>query len=138
MANSLVYWVQDLKKANLLSKGGRIFAMTSTGSQRVWGTYGAVSAAKATLESHIRQIALELAPMHITANSICAGVTDTAALRKIPGNEKMTEMARAKNPYKRLTTPEDVAQSIVALSLPHTYWLSGNVLGVDGGEMVVD
>jgi len=138
MAHSLVYWTQDLVKAGMLSRGGRVFAMTSTGSQRVWTSYGAVSAAKASLESYIRQMSLELAPLGITANAICAGVTDTPALRKIPGHEKMIELASAKNPYKRLTTPQDVAQTIVALSLPQTYWLTGNVLGVDGGEMSVD
>ncbi|HLG18525.1 MAG TPA: SDR family oxidoreductase [Bdellovibrionota bacterium] len=138
MAHSLVYWVQDLLMRNLMGKGSRIYAMTSAGGERVWPTYGAVSAAKAALESHIRQLALELAPKGITANAVRAGVTDTPALRKIPGNEKMIEIATAKNPGKRLTTPEDVAQAIVAFSLPLTDWLNGNVLGVDGGENIVD
>lgn len=137
MAHSLVYWVQDLVARNLLKSGGRIYAMTSAGGESVWPTYGAVSAAKAALESHIRQISLELAPKGITANAIRAGVTDTPALRKIPGNEQMIEMATMKNPGRRLTTPEDVAQAIVAFSLPHTQWLTGNVLGVDGGENIV-
>jgi fatty acid desaturase len=39
-----------------------------------------------------------------------------------------------KNPYARLTTPEDVASALVALALPATYWLTGNVLYVDGAE----
>jgi len=47
MANSLVYWVQDLMSRKLMAKGSRIFAMTSSGGRRVWPTYGAVSAAKA-------------------------------------------------------------------------------------------
>jgi len=138
MAHSLVYWTQDLSTRNMLGKGSRIYAMTSAGGERVWPTYGAVSAAKAALESHIRQIALELAPLGVTANSVRAGVTDTPALRKIPGNEKMIELATAKNPGKRLTTPEDVAQALVAFSLPQAGWLTGNVLGVDGGENIVD
>ncbi len=137
MAHSLVYWVQDLMTANLLKNGSRIFAMTSAGGEHVWPTYGAVSAAKAALESHIRQIALELAPKGITANAVRAGVTDTPALRKIPGHEEMIEFSKARNPGKRLTTPEDVAEALVAFSLPHVRWLSGNVLGVDGGENIV-
>lgn len=138
MANSLIYWTQDLFNRKLLAKGGRVFAMTSAGGQRVWPTYGAVSAAKAALESHIRQLSMELAPYEITANAIRAGVTDTPALRKIPGNERMIELATSKNPGKRLTTPEDVADALVAFSLPHTRWLTGNILGVDGGENIVD
>ena len=138
MANSLMYWVQALHVAGLMGQGGRIFAMTSAGGARVWATYGAVSAAKAALESHIRQLTLELAPMGVTANAIMAGVTDTPALRKIPGSDDMLTMAQRKNPSGRLTTPKDVADIIGLLSHPKAQWLTGNVLAVDGGEFIVD
>ena len=134
MAHSLVYWVQDLLRRDLLSAEGRIFAMTSTGSERVWDGYGAVSAAKAALESHVRQIARELGPRGISANAICAGVTDTPAARKIPCWPTMSRAAQAQNPHKRLTRPEDVAATLVALAQPCTYWLTGNTIYVDGGE----
>ena len=137
MAHSLVYWVQDLVTRRLMRDGGRVFAMTSSGGHRVWRTYGAVSAAKAALESHVRQLALELAPMGIAVNAIRAGVTDTPALRKIPGHEQMIEVAKERNPFQRLTTPADVADAIVALSRLGTHWMTGNVIGVDGGEDVV-
>src|SRR5215472_8886077 len=137
MGHSLVYWVQDCLRAGLFDWGGRIFAMTSAGGGRAVPSYGAVGAAKAALEAHIRQLALELAPAGITANAILAGVTDTPALRQIPGHEKMVELARLRNPNKRLTTPEDVARCIAALCHPATYWLTGNTLQVDGGENIV-
>ena len=137
MGHSLVYWVQDCLRAGLLERGARIFAMTSSGGTRVIPNYGPVSAAKAILEAHIRQLALELAPAGITANAILAGVTDTPALRLIPGHEKLMEIARLRNPHQRLTTPEDVARSIAALCHPATYWLTGNTLHVDGGENIV-
>ena len=134
MANSLVYWAQDLTRRKLMGPGGKIFAMTSSGGNHVWPTYGAVSAAKAALEAHMRQLAYEMAPLRITANCIRAGVTDTPALRKIPGNEHLIKGALAKNPYGRLTTPADVAASITALCADGTHWITGNVIGVDGGE----
>src|SRR4051812_39124663 len=134
MAHSLVYWTQDLVHRNLIRKEGRIFAMTSTGSWAVWKGYGAVSAAKAALEAHVRQLACELGPRGITANALCAGVTDTPALRKIPDNDSMVEVALRKNPAHRLTRPEDVASAIVALAQPCTYWINGNVINIDGGE----
>lgn len=138
MASSLVYWAQDLARQKLFAKGGRVYAMTSAGSSRVWKSYGAVSAAKAALESYIRQLALELAPIGVTANAILAGVTDTPALRKIPGNDAMIDTATKRNPFGRLTTPDDVAQTLVALSLPHCNFVTGNTLRVDGGENIVD
>ena len=137
MANSLVYWTQDVVRRGLMKEGGRIYAMTSSGGTRVLPNYGAVSAAKASLESHIRQLAMELAPRGITANAIRAGVTDTPALRKIPGSDKLIEDASRRNPYNRLTTTTDVAKAIAVLSHPDTYWMTGNVIGVDGGEDIV-
>ena len=137
MANSLVYWTQGLVSRGLMGRGGRVFAMTSSGGTRVIPAYGAVSAAKASLESHVRQLAYELGPRGITANCLRAGVTDTAALRKIPGSDRLLDEARRRNPAGRLTTPDDVARALVALSRPETAWVTGNVIGVDGGEDVV-
>lgn len=134
MAHTLVYWTQGLLERDLMGEDGRIFAMTSSGGDRVIPSYGAVSAAKAALESHCRQLALELAEKGITVNSIRAGVTDTPALRKIPGAEHMIAEAAAQNPHGRLGTPEDVARCMVALAAPATGWMTGNTIRVDGGE----
>ncbi|MCS6844299.1 MAG: SDR family oxidoreductase [Caldilineales bacterium] len=137
MAHSLVYWVQDLVRRNLLTRGSRIFSMTSSGSHRVFARYGAVSAAKAALESHTRQLAYELGPRGILVNCIEAGVTDTPALRKIPGHEALIEMALRFNPSGRMTTEQDVAVTIAALADPRIQFISGSVVFVDGGEDIV-
>jgi NAD(P)-dependent dehydrogenase (short-subunit alcohol dehydrogenase family) len=137
MAHSLVYWVQDVVARGLMGRGGRVFAMTSGGGTRVLPSYGPVSAAKAALESHIRQLAMELAPHGITANAVRAGVTDTPALQKIPGADRIKAHALERNPFNRLTTTTDVARALVAFAHPATDWMTGNVLGVDGGEDIV-
>ncbi len=134
MANSLVYWTQDVCSRKLFSKNARIYAMSSAGSRKIWPTYGPVSAAKSALESHIRQLAVELAPDGITANSLCAGVTLTPALEKIPGNKEIVDGALKANPSNRLTLPEDVSGSIIALSHPGADWITGNIIRIDGGE----
>jgi NAD(P)-dependent dehydrogenase (short-subunit alcohol dehydrogenase family) len=134
MGHSLVYWVQDLVARDMLVRGSRVFSMTSAGSHRVVRGYGAVSAAKAALESHTRQLALELAPSGILVNCIQAGVTDTPSMRMIPDSDKIVAGVMARHPAGRLTTPEDVAQTLVALSDPALTWISGSVIHVDGGE----
>jgi enoyl-[acyl-carrier protein] reductase III len=134
MGHSLVYWVRDLVGNQLMRAGGRIYAMTSEGGGKAIPQYGPVCAAKAILEAHIRQLALELAPHQITANAIMAGVTDTPALRKIPGHEKLLEFAQMRNPHGRLTRPEDVAKCIGVLCDAGTHWMTGNTIRVDGGE----
>ena len=136
MGHSLVYWTQDVVLRGLMTEGGRIFSMTSSGSTRAIHAYGAVSAAKCALESHTRQLAFELAPRHIAVNSLRAGVTITAASSKIPGSDKLFEYSAQKNPGKRLTTPADVAGALVALCHPDAGWLTGNVINVDGGEEI--
>jgi enoyl-[acyl-carrier protein] reductase III len=134
MGHSLVYWVQDMLAKGLMEAGGRIYAMTSEGSNKAIPQYGPVCAAKAILEAHIRQLALELAPLGITANAILAGVTDTPALRKIPGNDRLMAYAEARNPHGRLTTPNDVAKCVAVLIHENTYWMTGNTIRIDGGE----
>ena len=136
MAHSLVYWTQDLFHNNFLSRGSKIFSMTSSGSVRVVPYYGAVSAAKSALESHTRQLALELASYGITVNAIRAGVTYTPALRKIPGHETMIDLALSQIPAKRLTQPGDIAKFISALAISDEEWATGNIFNVDGGEMI--
>jgi enoyl-[acyl-carrier protein] reductase III len=136
MANSLLYWVRDLFHASLLGSGSRLFAMTSEGATLAVPTYGAVSAAKAALEAHVRQLALELMPHGITVNAIRAGVTDTAALHRIPNWQHLLAEAQRRNPSGRVTRPEDVADALVALATPGTHWMTGNVIGVDGGEVM--
>lgn len=138
MAHSLVYWVQELFWSNLLGKGSRIYAMTSHGSDTVVPTYGAVSAAKAALENHIKQLALELGKYGVTANALKAGVTNTPALQKIPGNMEMMQRAVNRNPSGRLTTPKDVANAIAVLSQEEAQWISGGIINVDFGESVID
>ena len=136
MAHSLLYWTQDCVKLGLLTSGARIFSMTSSGSTRVFPAYGAVSAAKCALESHTRQLALELAPRGITANALRGGVTRTPASERIPGSDVLFTEAARRNPHRRLTTPQDVANAVVALCSPLTDWITGNVINVDGGEEI--
>jgi enoyl-[acyl-carrier protein] reductase III len=138
MANSLVYWVQDLYRGGFLARGSRVYAMTSEGSTRVVPTYGAVSSAKSALESHCRQLAMELAKKGtgISVNAIRAGVTVTPALMKIPEHDAIIEASTRRNPSGRMTTPQDVADAIVALSRDGLDFVTGNVIGVDGGEYI--
>ncbi|MFJ2933182.1 SDR family oxidoreductase [Streptomyces sp. NPDC087219] len=136
MAHSLVYWTQDLMAAGLLRQGAKILAMTSAGTSQVLPSYGAVSAAKAALESHVRQLACELAPHGVSVNALRAGVTVTPSLLRIPGHAEFVDRSASVNPHGRLTLPEDVADVVVMLSHADSSWLTGNTIGVDGAELV--
>ncbi|GGW18028.1 SDR family oxidoreductase [Streptomyces capoamus] len=137
MGHSLVYWVRDLYTAGLLGRGSKVFALTSRGDERVMPNYGAVSAAKSALVSHVRQLAVELAPSGVAVNALRAGLTMTPALIRIPGSDVLAERAGGSNPHGRLTTTEDVAEAVVMLSASDSSWITGNVIDVDGGEGLV-
>ncbi len=134
MAISLYDWTQAIFQEKLFAEDSRIISFSSEGNSKAYKNYAAVSAAKASLEAITRNIALEFAPYGIRANCIQAGVTDTASLQLIAESEKMKEHSILRNPYKRLTTPEDVANVVYLLSKDEASWINGSIIPVDGGE----
>ncbi len=136
MGSSIASWVRDTHKRGLFADDARVLGMTSEGNTTAWRGYAAVSAAKVTLESVIRAIALEYAPFGIRANAIQAGVTDTPALRAIPGSAQMLAVGEYRNPFGRLTTPEDVAGFVALMCTDEAKWVNGALLHVDGGECI--
>lgn len=136
MALSWYRWASALHDRGLFCSDARLLGLTSEGSSRAWRGYGAVSAAKSTLESLCRQMALEFAPFGMRCNVLQPGVTDTPSLRMIPGHEQMMEHARQRNPFNKLTTPDDVAGAIDMLCRDESAWINGAIIPVDGGESI--
>ena len=136
MGTSLLTWTRALRDRGLFAPDARVLGMTSEGNQVAWKGYAAVAAAKVALESVSRSIAVEMAHEGIRSNIVQAGVTDTPALRAIPGSTNLKAQARTRNPFGRLTTPEDVADAVYLLSLPEAAWINGSIVRVDGGERI--
>jgi NAD(P)-dependent dehydrogenase (short-subunit alcohol dehydrogenase family) len=136
MGTSLLTWTQRVHEAGLFAADARVIGLTSEGNAVAWRGYAAVAAAKSALESVSRAIAVEFAPYGIRSNIIQPGVTDTPALRVIPGSARMKAGAQWRNPFGRLTTPEDVANVVFLLSLDEAGWINGALIRADGGEHV--
>jgi len=136
MGTSLLTWARALLERGLFADDARVFGLTSEGNTVAWKGYAAVAAAKVALESISRAMAVEFAPYGVRSNIIQAGVTDTPALRAIPGHEHLGAQARLRNPFRRLTTPRDVANVIYLLSTDEAAWINGALVRVDGGEHV--
>ena len=136
MGISLYDWVKAVFEAKLFSSDARVVSFTSEGNSKTWKNYAAVSAAKVTLEAITRSIALEYARFGIRANCIQAGVTDTASFQMIPGNNKLKKNSLERNPFDRLTLPEDVANVVYLLSKDEAAWINGTIIVVDGGEHI--
>ncbi len=136
MGTSLLTWTQKISTDQMFASDARVLGLTSEGNTVAWRGYAAVSAAKVALESVSRSIAVEFASQGIRSNIIQAGVTDTKALQAIPGSGRMKSVARLKNPFKRLTTPEDVADVVSLLSRDEAQWINGALIRADGGEQI--
>ncbi|RYZ28756.1 MAG: SDR family oxidoreductase, partial [Sphingobacteriales bacterium] len=136
MAFSLHSWTMAMLGAGLFAEDARVLAFTSEGSHRAIRNYAAVSAAKAAMEAIIRSMAMELAPRGIRANAIQAGITPTASMQRIPGSGDMEAFALSRNPFGRLTHPDDVANVVCLLCTDEAAWINGAIIPVDGGEQI--
>ena len=137
MANSLVYWVQDLHRRGLIGKGSRIFAMTSEGSSRV-----VPSTACLVGQGGPREPRSPAGDGAGPTGDRRHGQRDPGGRHrhpgppKIPESQQMIDITMKRNPTGRMTTPQDVANAIVALSGPGTDFISGDIISVDGGEFI--
>jgi NAD(P)-dependent dehydrogenase (short-subunit alcohol dehydrogenase family) len=136
MGTSYYTWAKDIYQRNLFAGDARMFGLTSEGNEVAWRGYASVGAAKVAMEALSRSMASEFGPYGIRSNIIQAGVTDTPALRHIPGNLHISANARLRNPMGRLTQPEDVGKVIKLLATDDAGWINGTIIRVDGGEHI--
>ena len=139
-------WAMDINARALLAlaqfavpmmpEGGRIIAVSSMGAVRAVENYTAVGASKAALESLVRHLAVELGPQKIHVNTISAGAVDTEALKKFPNRQEILDVALARTPMGRLTTPEDVADVAFFLCSDLAGMIQGQTIVVDGGYSI--
>jgi enoyl-[acyl-carrier protein] reductase III len=120
----------------LMSRGGRIMAVSSLGSVRAIENYTTVGASKAALESLVRHLAVELGPRGINVNTISAGAVDTDALKHFPNRDEILKAAIERTPLGRLTTPGDVADIALFLCSDLAGMIQGQVITVDGGYAI--
>src|SRR6202522_385842 len=109
MYTSLLDWTRSLFKEELFHPDARIIGLTSEGAHKYWDGYAAVSIAKASLESLVTYMAVELGKLGLKTNLIQAGISETPSLKKIPSSEELLELAGRRNPLGRTTRPQDVA-----------------------------
>jgi enoyl-[acyl-carrier protein] reductase III len=113
---------------------GRIVALTSFGSTRVFAEYGVIGVSKAAIEALVRYLAVELAPKGIVVNAVSPGIVETDALRFFPIDVRETlDQAAARTPARRVTTPEDVARVVAFLCSDDAAMIVGQTIVVDGG-----
>lgn len=94
--------------------------------------HASVAASKGALEGLTRSLAAELAPK-IRVNAIAPGLTNTPLASRILSSEEKVKASNERHPLKRIGEPDDLAKAAAFLISPDSSWITGQVLGVDGG-----
>ena len=128
---------------SLMSKGGRILAITYAEGSRTGGLQPWVSmgSAKAALESLVRYFAVTLSKRGITVNAISPGWTEDSVLNTLPQQAQdliRNWHARGWTPMGRLGTPEDVGNAVALFCSEEAGWITGQVIYVDGGASLMN
>jgi enoyl-[acyl-carrier protein] reductase III len=131
-ANARAFLTLTRAIAPSMPRGSAIVAISSLGSIRVLENYALVGTSKAALESLVRYLAVELAPIGIGVNAVSGGVVETWALDHFPNRAEMLTMG-ADNPAGRIVTPEDIAGAVAFLASADADMVRGQTLIVDGG-----
>jgi 3-oxoacyl-[acyl-carrier protein] reductase len=113
-------------------EGGRIINITSGAAQACPPGTSVYSATKAAVEAMTKSHAAELGPRSITVNAVAPGFTETDMLAAVfPADARESMIART--PLGRIGTPEDIADVVAFLASDDARWITGQVLGVNGG-----
>lgn len=117
---------------------GSIINISSTYGSKPGASLSHYGASKAALEYLTRSWALELAPMRIRVNAIAVGPTESEALTGMMGlsaeeAEAVKQHERQQIPLGRRGLPQEIARWIISFADPENTWITGQVLGVDGG-----
>ena len=117
--------------------GGSVVLVSSVAGQRGLANHEAIAAAKSGVEGLVRSAAASYARQGLRFNAVAPGLVRTPLTASITSSDANLKLSTALHPLGRIGTPEDIAAAIAWLLSPEQSWITGQVLGVDGGMSTV-
>jgi NAD(P)-dependent dehydrogenase (short-subunit alcohol dehydrogenase family) len=131
---AVLTWTQWAWRASMETGGGSVINVASVGALMVEPGIGWYNVTKAAVAHLTRQLACELGPA-VRVNALAPGLVKTDFARALW--ERSEEQIAERLPLRRLGEPDDVAKAALFLASDAASWLTGHVLVVDGGALVV-
>lgn len=135
-ARTAFYVLRAASKA-MLTTGGSIVLASSVAARIGLTNHEAIAAAKGAVNGLVLSAAATYAPRNIRVNAVAPGLVDTPLAAKITGSELALKASTAMHPLGRIGKPDDVAAAVCWLLDPATTWVTGQILGIDGGLSTV-
>ena len=132
--NGVFHYIQAVAPLLKESRAGKIVAISSINAAR--GKFGQANyaAAKAGVEALVKTVARELGAYGVNVNAVAPGLTDTAMTQAMSADHR--EQALRDIVLGRIATPEDIADPVVFLASDAARHITGQVLRVDGGQLM--
>jgi 3-oxoacyl-[acyl-carrier protein] reductase len=122
--------------ARVMADNGRIVLVASTAGQRGEANHADYAASKGAMISYVKSMCIEVAPRGITVNSVAPGWVDTEMAEPAYGGGNRDRIAKS-IPVGRIATPRDIAGPIVFLCSELARHVTGEILNVNGGSVLV-
>jgi len=116
-----------------MTNGGSVVLISSAAAREGFSNHEAIAAAKAGIIGLTLSAAATYASANLRINAVAPGLVETPLTVEITNNEKSKKISESMHPLGRLGTAEDIARAILFFLNPENSWITGQVLGVDGG-----
>lgn len=115
------------------SKAGSIVLFSTVAAKLGMGMHSSVSVAKSAVEGLTKSLAAEFAPFNVRVNAVAPSLTDTPMAQFLLGDDNKREAANKRHPLSRYGSPQDIAGMAAYLLSDQAAWITGQIIGVDGG-----
>lgn len=116
-----------------MAKGAGVVLFSTVAAKLGMGLHSSVSVAKSAVEGLTKSLAAEFAPLKIRVNAVAPSLTDTPLAHNLLSTDERRDAANKRHPLSRVGTPDDIASMAAFLLDDKAGWITGQIIGVDGG-----